>query len=72
MKNEQLKRDLKDILVNKSNIKSIQKSEVGGNSIEVEYREPISFDNYIYYTNEADRDLDFDELQNQIKENLVD
>jgi hypothetical protein len=68
MKNGQLKRDLKDILANQSNIKGIKKGYIGGQSIEVEYIKPISFDTYVYYDNEIDRDSDFEKLQNQIKE----
>lgn len=64
-----LKNDLKEILVNPSNIASVTKGELSGFSIEVEEKEPQSFSSYTYYEDEKLRDADFDELQTLIKEN---
>lgn len=66
MKNEQLKRDLKGILANQ-HIIEIKKGDTGGKSIEVNTREPLAYETYVYYDNEADRDSDFDALMEAIK-----
>jgi hypothetical protein len=68
MNNIQLEKELKLILENKKNISSINKGEVSGNSIEIEYIEPQAYESYVYYDNAEHRDLDFDELTKQITE----
>ncbi len=66
MKNIALKNDLKGILANPANIKNVGKSEIGDASLDVEYKEPISFDTYTY-PNVSERDADLIELQELIK-----
>ncbi len=66
MKSNQLQRDLKTITENKAKIKKISKGDVSGASIEIEYSEPASVDSYVYYTNAADRDADYVELNGLI------
>lgn len=69
MNNVQLNKDLKTILENTKNISSVEKGTLGGYSIEIEYIEPLAYETYVYYDNEKDRDLDFEELKKQISEN---
>jgi hypothetical protein len=64
-----LKRDLKEILSNPQNITRIEKGDVSGNSIEIEFKEPISSSSYTYYDNEKNRDKDLTELETLIQEN---
>jgi len=68
MKNIQLKRDLTGILANKSNIKEVKPISIGGESIEVTYIEPLSFETYVYYDKVEDRDADLTELEKQLAE----
>jgi hypothetical protein len=64
-----LKRDLNEIVSNPKNITRVSKGDVSGNSIEVEFKEPVSFSSYTYYDNENNRDKDLTELENLIQEN---
>ena len=65
MKNTTLKLEVKKLIADKKNIESITKGDVGSDigctSIEVAFKEPVSFGSYIYKT-ETDRDLDFEAL----------
>ena len=66
MKSRQLESDLKTILKNTDNIKSVTKGDVSGASIEIEYKEPVSIDSFVYYKNLADRDIDYSDLMKLI------
>lgn len=68
MKNEQLKKDLSKIIANRSNIKEVNKGSIGGESIEVIYSNPLSYDTYLYYNKVEDRDADLIELEKQLAE----
>jgi hypothetical protein len=63
-----LKNDLKEILTNPENIHYITKGSVSGYSIEICFKEPLSFSSYTYYNNEQLRDSDLVELEKQISE----
>ena len=61
MINVALKRSLQEILEKPRNV-IVNKSDVSGNSIEVEYRHKSSFDSFCYYEKVKDRDSDLKEL----------
>lgn len=65
MKNTSLKTDLVRILDDKSNISSIHKGKVSGNSLEITYIEPYAHASYLY-SNPGHRDNDLKILNNLI------
>ena len=65
--NSALKKDLKELISNPNNITTIKKGDISGNSIEIEFKEPISFSSYVYYDNETNRDKDLTELETLLK-----
>ena len=66
MKNLVLKREMSMITSNPKNI-IVTEGGVSGNSIEVEFIEPQSFDSFCYYGNKADRDEDLLTLNEKLK-----
>lgn len=71
MKNSSLENTLKEILANPNVI--VSKGQVGGHSIEVTSEIPIFEDlgSFIYYNKLSDRNKDYEELTQLIKENNV-
>lgn len=65
-RNFALQRYHKDLL---KNLVDLNKGEVGGYSIEIETREPTSFDSYVYNGKFAknDREFDFNLLKRLLK-----
>jgi hypothetical protein len=69
MKNNALDRELTEILSKSSNLVEVTKGNIGGvPTIEIEYKEPSSHDSYIY-KKPIDRDSDFNEIIDIIKNN---
>lgn len=68
IKNESLRIDLKRDLKNPKNISELQKGTVGGNSIELQTNDPLSFHSYLYKNNKVARDEDFNTLENFIND----
>jgi len=71
MKNTSLKNEIKRLIANGANITKVEKGAIGGVSIEIEYKEPLSYDSFVYYENVANRDADFDELKAELKKNNI-
>lgn len=68
MNNVSLKNDLNEIL-EKSKDLVIEKGGISGNAISIYYASSNEdFGTYTYYTNEANRNADFDKLEALIKE----
>lgn len=63
-----LKNDLVEILSEPNNV-SVKVGIVGGNSIEVEFKDQSRFESYLYKTTE-DRDNDIKELVTLLKEKV--
>lgn len=66
MKNLALKKVAKELAGNPTNTTEIKKGTIGGISIEVETKEPLSFDSFLYKTEEA-RDHDLEKLNELLK-----
>jgi hypothetical protein len=63
MKNRALDKELKDILANPKNIVSVTKNVIGDQAaIDVAFKEPVSIDSFLYKGKTAERDADFDKL----------
>jgi len=66
-KNVVLKREVNDLLIKSINI---NKGEIGGCSIEIEIKEPLSYDSFLYQGKnaESDRNHDFQILEELLNE----
>ena len=64
--NQALKKDLKELLEDPTNISILKKGTVSGNSIELQTIIPTSLYSYVYYENQALRDEEYNKLETLI------